>query len=218
MEWLLSDQSAGRGRFITFEGGEGAGKSTQIKRLASTLQLQGLDVVATREPGGTDGAEAIRALVVQGTADRWDPLTELFLIMAARQDHVQRLILPALQQGQWVISDRFFDSSRVYQGIAGGLGLDLIDRFHEPVLPDAMPDLTVVIDLDPEIGLARAARQGHEERFEAKGLSFHQQVRDGFLALADRDRARFLVIDGNQSADAVSAAIYDGVKARLDSN
>ena len=146
---------AGRGRFITLEGGEGAGKTTQLRRLVDYLGRAGQNVRATREPGGTQGAEEIRTLVTGGKVDRWHPMTELLLMMAARSDHIERVIRPSLARGEWVVSDRFHDSSRVYQGLAGGLGLDTVDRLHEPLLDGVLPDLTLILDLPVETGLAR---------------------------------------------------------------
>jgi dTMP kinase len=171
--------------------------------------------LTTREPGGTAGAEAIRALVVEGSADRWDALAELFLMMAARQDHIQRLILPAIHDGKWVLSDRFHDSSRVYQGIAGGLGVNLVDSFHKPMLREAMPDLTVLIDIEPSVGLARASQSGTETRFEEKGSGFHWMVRDGFRTLAEIDPERFIIVDGARSTAEVTAAILRGIAGRF---
>ena len=174
-----------RGRFITFEGGEGAGKSTQVRRLASRLAASGLEVVTTREPGGSPGAETIRDIVLKGAADRWSPVTETLLMYAARRDHIERVIRPALERGAWVVCDRFADSTRAYQGAAGGTAPELIGALERHVLEDIRPDLTLVFDLPPEAGLARAeARAGAEMRFESKGLAFHQRLRDGFLAIA----------------------------------
>lgn len=204
-----------RGRLITFEGGEGVGKSTQISRLAAGLAAAGVEVVTTREPGGTPGAEAIRALVTEGSADRWSALTETLLFLAARQDHVERLILPALAAGRFVLCDRFIDSTRVYQGLAGTLGLELIDRLHSVIFDRITPDLTLLLDLPIEVGLARRSAAGDGNRFEHKVTAFHQAVRDGFLDLAEREPGRFAVIDAAPSPEAVAAAILDQVAARL---
>ena len=204
-----------RGRLITFEGGEGAGKSTQIRCLAKALDEAGIDVVITREPGGTPGAEAIRALVTEGTADRWSPLTETLLFLAARQDHVERLIEPALAEGRWVLCDRFIDSTRVYQGLAGTLGLALVDRLHQVIFDRIAPDLTLLLDLPVEIGLARRSAAGHSNRFERKVEDFHQAVRKGFLELARGEVARFTVVDAEPSPDVVSAAIIDIIRRRF---
>jgi dTMP kinase len=168
----------------------------------------------TREPGGTPGAEAIRALVVQGTVDRWAPSTELLLLTAARDDHVRRVIQPALAAGSWVLCDRFIDSTRVYQGIAGKLGVECVDRLHELVLPDLRPDLTLLLDLDPRIGLARRGEDGAESRFESKGVDYHLQVRDGFRRLADSEPGRFAVIDAEPAAAEVAVAVWAVISER----
>ncbi|MFZ1427082.1 MAG: dTMP kinase [Geminicoccaceae bacterium] len=204
-----------RGRFITFEGGEGAGKSTQSLHLADRLRGCGLGVRLTREPGGTDGAEAIRELIVHGPVERWRPLSELCLFMAARDDHLHRAILPALTSGEWVVCDRFADSSRVYQGYAGGLGLALVDRLQEPLLGEHMPDLTLLLDLPVETGMARCAERGAMARFEAKGRDYHEQVRQGFLALADTEPDRFVILDAAAGEAEVAAAVWRAVVAKF---
>jgi len=159
-----------KGRFITFEGGEGAGKSTQLKRLVARLQADGREVVATREPGGSPGAEAIRELVLKGAADRWSPVTETLLMYAARRDHVERVIRPGLARGAWVVCDRFADSTRAYQGAAGGTAPELIAALETYILEGTRPDLTLIFDLPVEVGLERAhIRAGTEMRFESKG-------------------------------------------------
>jgi dTMP kinase len=203
------------GRFITFEGGEGAGKSTQLKRLAERLRARGLEVVATREPGGSPGAEAIRELVLNGAADRWSPVTETLLMYAARRDHIERVIRPALARGAWVVCDRFADSTRAYQGAAGGADPALIAALETQVLDAARPDLTLVFDLDPEAGLARAHARGGELRFESKGLVFHQRLREAFLAIARDEPQRCAVIDAAASIEAVDAALWEAVRTRL---
>ncbi len=205
-----------RGVFITFEGGEGAGKSTQLRRLSERLAARGREVVATREPGGSPGAEALRALLVEGAADRWSPMSETLLLYAARADHLERLIQPALARGAVVISDRFADSTRAYQGAAGGVAPGFIDALERAVLGETRPDLTLILDLPAERGLARAAgRGGAEARFESKGLGFHQRLRDGFLAVAAAEPDRCVVIDADQPLDAVSAAVAAAVDAVL---
>lgn len=204
-----------RGRFITFEGGEGAGKSTQSRRLADRLRACGLEVLLTREPGGTDGAEAIRELIVHGPAERWRPLSELCLFMAARDDHLHRAILPAVARGEWVVCDRFADSSRVYQGYAGGLGIELVDRLQEPLLGQHLPDLTLLLDLPVQTGMARCAERGDMARFEAKGRDYHERVRQGFLALAGLEPDRFVVLDAAASEAEVAAAVWDAVAAHF---
>lgn len=204
-----------RGRLITLEGGEGAGKSTQIGFLEARLDEAGINVVTTREPGGTEGAEAIRALVTEGSADRWSPLTETLLFLAARQDHVERLIEPALAEGRWVLCDRFIDSTRVYQGVAGTLGLDLIDRLHDVIFDRIRPDLTLLLDLPVEVGLGRRRGAGDVNRFDKMTAGFHERVRQGFLTLASREPDRFAVIDAVPSPDIVSGMIGGVVGRRL---
>lgn len=201
-----------QGRFITFEGGEGAGKSTQLKRLVARLEAEGRDVVATREPGGSPGAESIRDLVLRGSADRWSPITETLLMYAARRDHVERVIQPGLERGAWVVCDRFADSTRAYQGAAGGTPQELIAALEAHVLEATRPDLTLVFDLPTEIGLQRAqARAGAEMRFESKGLAFHQQLRESFLAIAAAEPLRCAVIDAHGSLEAVEARVWAAV-------
>lgn len=198
-----------RGRFITLEGGEGAGKSTQIRRLAERLAQAGIEAVTTREPGGSPGAEAIRGLLVNGPADRWSATSETLLMYAARQDHVERTIAPALARGAWVVCDRFADSTRAYQGGAGGAAPELIAALEQAVLARAQPDLTLILDLPPETGLARAgARGGGEARFEAKGLAFHHRLREAYLAIARAEPGRCKVIDASQGVDAVAEAVW----------
>jgi dTMP kinase len=205
-----------RGRFITFEGGEGAGKSTQLKRLVARLQGEGREVVATREPGGSPGAESIRELVLNGAADRWSPVTETLLMYAARRDHIERVIRPALASGAWVVCDRFADSTRAYQGAAGGADPGLIAAMETYILEDTRPDLTLIFDLPPEIGLQRAvARPGAELRFESKGAAFHERLREGFLAIAKAEPDRCVVIPADDAIEAVEAAVWASVEARL---
>ena len=203
-----------RGCFITFEGGEGAGKSTQIKRLAALFDGRGRKVVLTREPGGSAGGEAIRELVTTGTADRWSPMTEALLVNAARRDHLERLIIPALDEGAVVISDRFADSTFAYQGRAGGLEDAVIARLEELSVGPHKPDITLILDLPPEVGLERALSRGGEARFESKGLDFHHTVRDAFLAIASANPDRCVVIDATGDADAVTERIIAALKAR----
>ena len=204
-----------RGRFITFEGGEGAGKSTQLNRLAERLREGGVEVVATREPGGSPGAEAIRELVLNGAADRWSPVTETLLMYAARRDHLEHVIEPALARGAWVVCDRFADSTRAYQGAAGGTDPALIAALEAQVLGRARPDLTLVFDLAPEAGLARAHARGGELRFESKGLDFHRRLRDGFLAIARAEPDRCVLVDAAGSVQSVEQAVWAAVTERL---
>ena len=205
-----------RGRFITLEGGEGAGKSTQAARLVALLQGRGRRVVATREPGGTPGAEEIRALLVTGEPGRWDAWSEALLVYAARRDHVARVIEPALAQGDWVVCDRFLDSTVAYQGHARGLGAGAIEALHGLVLGRLRPDLTLVFDLDPATGLRRAAaRRGGEGRFEAQDLAFHQRLRAGFQAIAKAEPERCRVIDAGQPLERVTQAVEQAVLERF---
>lgn len=201
-----------RGRFISLEGGEGAGKSTQIRALVDRLSAAGIDAVATREPGGSQGAEAIRDLLVKGAADRWSAATETLLVYAARRDHIERLIRPALDRGAWVVSDRFADSTRAYQGQAGGAPAALIAALETMVLEDTRPDLTLILDLPVEVGLRRAlARDGGEARFEAKGQAFHEHLREAFLAIAAAEPERCVVIDASGDEQIVAARIWAAV-------
>jgi dTMP kinase len=204
------------GKFITFEGGEGAGKSTQLRRLVARLEVEGHGVVATREPGGSPGAEDIRALVLQGQADRWSPVTETLLMYAARRDHVERVIRPALSKGAWVVCDRFADSTRAYQGAAGGVDPNLIAALEAHILEATRPDLTLIFDLPVSEGLNRAhARAGAELRFESKGAPFHERLRDGFLAIAKAEPRRCAVIDATGTPDEVEARVWAAVRERL---
>ena len=192
-----------RGKFITFEGGEGGGKSTQAARMAGYLRGKGLEVLETREPGGTPESEALRDLLVQGDPDRWSALSELLLITAARVEHVNRLIEPALTEGKWVICDRFADSTLAYQGIAGELGLELVEQLQKLAVGATAPDVTFLLDVRAEAGLQRAETRGGAARFEKKGAAFHQTLRDGFLALANENPQRIVLIDGEDTFDNV---------------
>jgi dTMP kinase len=203
-----------RGRFITLEGGEGAGKSTQARRLATALRGAGLDIIETREPGGSPGAEEIRRLLTAGEPARWSPMAETLLHFAARADHVRRTIRPALAAGRWVCCDRFADSTMAYQGYGHGIDRDFIARLAGAVLGDLRPDLTLIFDLPVEQGLARAAaRSGHEDRYEKMDRSFHEALRRGFLDIAGQDPQRCVVIDaGGDEAmtwQQVGAALRD---------
>jgi dTMP kinase len=205
-----------RGRFITIEGGEGGGKSTQVRRLARALEAVGCAVVTTREPGGSPGAEEIRALVVQGAPERWDAITEALLMTAARREHVVRTIEPALAASRWVLCDRFADSTMAYQGFGRGLDRGALDALRRLAVGELVPDLTLILDLPVAIGLARAkSRAGNEQRFEAMDIAFHERLRQGFLAIAAAEPARCVVIDATQPVDAVHAAIVAAVAVRL---
>ena len=205
-----------RGRFISFEGGEGAGKTTQIRRLSERLAPTVGEVVLTREPGGSAGAEALRDLLVRGDTDRWSPMSETLILYAAREDHLERLIRPALARGAWVLSDRFADSTRAYQGAGGGAPADFIAALEAAVVGGARPDLTLILDLPVDDGLARAAaRGGGEERFERKGRAFHERLREGFLEIARAEPQRCVVVDAAAPPDQVSRQIWAVVRSRL---
>lgn len=204
---------ATRGRLISFEGGEGAGKSTQVARLAKALGAAGADVVTTREPGGSPSAERIRSLLLtQGHA--WQPLTEALLHAASRCEHLARTVRPALEAGRWVLTDRFLDSTRAYQGYGQGLGDEAVDVLENLVAADARPDLTLILDIDPAIGLARAGRD--PDRYESMDRSFHARVREGYRRLAEAEPQRCVLVDADRAADAVAADVRAAVRARLD--
>ena len=205
-----------RGRFVTLEGGEGAGKSTQIRRLGERLRARGLDVIETREPGGSPGAEEIRGLLLGGGVERWDDVTEALLMYAARRDHLARKVWPALARGQWVLCDRFEDSTRAYQGAGSGLDRAVIDALGQVARADFTPDLTLILDLPVSLGRARAAaRRGPNDRFEQRDDGFHERVRQGFLAVAAAEPERCAVIDASQPLDVVAEAIAGTVERRL---
>ncbi|MBY6265404.1 dTMP kinase [Azospirillum sp. 412522] len=212
--------SPARGRFITLEGGEGAGKSTQLRRLAETLRAslhtRGVGLVTTREPGGSPGAEEIRGLLVTGETGRWSATTEALLHTAARRDHLERTVWPALEAGTWVLCDRFFDSTMAYQGYGLGLGRELVETLQTAALGGFRPDLTLILDIDVETGLRRAvARHGGEDRYERMDIGFHQRLRDGFLDIARREPDRCAVVDADADPDGVQARIWDAVSSRL---
>ncbi len=206
------------GKFITFEGGEGSGKSTQAHLLQDRLEEAGINAVLTREPGGSPGAEEIRRLLVSGEAERWNPMSETLLLYAARNDHLMRTIRPALRHGYWVISDRFADSSHAYQGAAGGIDDAFLRVLDEAVIEKTVPDLTIILDIPPETGLERTrdrVSEKHEDRFESKRLDFHQKLREGFLKIAKAEPERCIVIDTLQDKDEVAEQIWQIVRQRL---
>jgi dTMP kinase len=203
------------GIFLSFEGIDGSGKSTQARILADTLRSLGHTVCHTREPGGSLGAEEIRRLVLEGEADRWSTETELLLFTAARRDHLEKTIRPALARGEVVISDRFADSSRIYQGLTRGDIRATVDRLHDLMI-GVEPDLTILIDIDAAVGLSRAtARAGKELRFEGMGLGLQQRAREGFLALAAANPNRFRTINGAQAPEQVAAAVLAAILPQL---
>ena len=201
------------GLFISVEGGEGVGKSTQVRRLAARLQASGREVVVTREPGGSPGAEAIRNLVLNGSADRWSPVTETLLMYASRRDHIERTLRPALERGAVVLCDRYADSTRAYQGAAGGADPELIQALETFILEDVRPARTLIFDLDSELGLARAlGRPDAEARFESKGLDFHRRLRAGFLAIARDEPERCRIVDASGDPDTVEARVLEALQ------
>ncbi|ABQ36168.1 dTMP kinase [Bradyrhizobium sp. BTAi1] len=208
----------GRGRFVTFEGGEGAGKSTQIKMLAARLESEGMRVVLTREPGGSPGAEIMRHLVLSGMGKLLGAEAETLLFAAARDDHVRNVILPALSQGSWVLCDRFFDSTRAYQGSLGKVAPDVLNAMQRVTIGDLKPDLTLILDVPVEVGLKRAAARrgaGAPDRFEAEDIKFHKGLRDAFHKIADDDPKRCVLIDATAGPDPVSLLVWDAVRERL---
>ncbi|HUC50071.1 MAG TPA: dTMP kinase [Xanthobacteraceae bacterium] len=208
-----------RGKFITFEGGEGTGKSTQSAMLALRLEALGHRVLLTREPGGSPGAEIIRHVLLSGAAKPLGPDVEAMLFAAARDDHVQCTILPALESGKWVICDRFVDSTRVYQGILGQVDHRLIRGLERVAVGDLMPDLTLMLDIPVEVGLARARKRrggAKPDRFEAENFEFHQKLRDAYLAIAAEEPQRCAVVDASAGREAVAREIWNVVGARLD--
>ena len=203
------------GKFITFEGGEGAGKSTQVRLLAEKLASRGVETVQTREPGGAPQAEVLRELLISGATDRWSANAETLLNYAARDDHLRAVIRPALDRGVWVLCDRFSDSTRAYQGLAGGVSMNMIDAIHEDIVAGTDPDLTLIMDIAPEVGLERAHARGDANRFENKGLGFHRTLQKSFLAIAATYPERCVVIDASGTIEEISHAIWSAVETRL---
>lgn len=219
---MLEEPEAKRARFITFEGGEGVGKSTQVKRLLQNLQNYSIEAVRTREPGGTAKAEAIRSFILQGRSESWGAGAEAVLFAAARLDHVTQLIAPNLRNGTWVISDRFHDSTRAYQGLTGGVDDKLIAGLEVLALDGNTPDLTIVLDMDPEIAFKRVAQRAIEDglaltgdRFEKEEIEWHKRLREGFLQIARDNPERCVVISAEQAEDVLEAAIWEAVSERF---
>jgi dTMP kinase len=204
-----------RGRFITLEGGEGAGKSTLLQGLRGAFESRGLQIVATREPGGTPSADEIRNLLVRGDGDRWSPLSEALLFAAARNDHLERVVRPALEKGAWVLCDRYFDSTWAYQVAGGSLPEPVFDALHQIISADR-PDLTIILDVDPQAGVARSrGSEKGEARFEAMNAAFHARVRDAFLIIARREPDRCVVINSALPKDAVLRAALEAIESRV---
>lgn len=219
---MLESPEAKRARFITFEGGEGVGKSTQVKRLLQSLEAHSISAVRTREPGGTPKAEAIRSFILQGRSESWGAGAEAVLFAAARLDHVTQLIAPHLRNGTWVISDRFHDSTRAYQGLTGGVDDKLIAGLETLALDGNTPDLTIVLDMDPDAAFKRVAQRAVEDglaltgdRFEKEEIDWHKRLREGFLSIARDNPDRCVVISAEQSEDALEAAIWETVSNRF---
>lgn len=213
-----------KGMFITFEGGEGGGKTTQINKLSQYLTSKGHSVLTTREPGGTPEGERIRDLIVRETGGRWQPMSEALLLMAARVEHIERVIKPSLAEGTIVISDRFADSTIAYQGYGHGLDLSIIENLSEAVLEGLKPDLTLILDIDPKEGVMRSNRrmqaealqvENMEDRFENMDLSFHENVRKGFLDIAKKDSERCKIVDASRDIDQISAEVIQIVSERV---
>jgi len=214
----LAKRAQGRGRFISFEGGEGAGKSTQINRLSDHLRVEKLHTIVTREPGGSPGAEIIRHLVLSGMGKLLGPDAETLLFAAARDDHVRTVIQPALSQGTWVLCDRFFDSTRAYQGRLGHVPAGLLNAMQQVTIGDLKPDLTIILDVPVEVGLKRAAtRRGSNapDRFESENVKFHQELRDAYREIAAAEPERCVLIDANTDPDTVAARVWAALRDRF---
>ncbi len=205
-----------KGKFISFEGGEGGGKTTQIKFLCETLKSIGINVTQTREPGGSEGAEEIRKLLVEGTPDRWNAVTESLLHCAARQDHIENIILPALKKGQWVVTDRFSDSTMAYQGYGHGVSKKALSNLHQFVAGNIVPDMTIILDLPVQVGLSRAEQRAvqqadkiinQKDRYERMGPEFHERIRKAFLTIAKNNRKRCVVIDSTRNIQEIQTTI-----------
>ena len=208
------------GRFITLEGGEGSGKSTQAERLSKRFEEIGQDVLVTREPGGSDRAEEIRKILLKGEAEKIGPLAETLLFFAARDDHLDKSIRPALQEGSWVVCDRFYDSTRAYQGAAGGVEAEILAALERIVVGNTKPDLTIILDLPAKVGLERAKKRrggnGQEaDRFESKDLAFHEKLRAAFLEIAQQEPERCIVIDATGTEEEISEKIWEAVAERF---
>jgi dTMP kinase len=205
-----------KGKFITLEGGEGTGKSTQIELMVQFLKKRGTPVMSTREPGGSEGAELIRHLLVNGEVHRWDSVTEVLLMNAARRDHLKSVIIPALEAGVWVVCDRFADSTLAYQGYGHGVALPYLNTIYELIAGSLTPDLTFIFDLDPRLGIERAqGRGGSEDRFERMPMEFHDRIREGFRRIAQTDLNRYILIDASLDREAISKQIQEYIEQRL---
>jgi dTMP kinase len=212
------NRPSGRGKFISFEGGEGSGKSTQIKKLAERLATAKLRAIVTREPGGSPGAEIIRHLVLSGMGKLLGPDAETLLFAAARDDHVRTVIQPALNQGTWVLCDRFFDSTRAYQGRLGQVAPAVLNAMQRVTIGDLKPDLTIILDIPVEIGMKRAAARrgkGMPDRFEAEDVRFHRDLREAYKQIATEDPKRCVLVDADADADTVAAEVWKALRDHL---
>ena len=219
---MLDSPNPAPARFVTFEGGEGVGKSTQVKRLLAKLNKSSIQAIRTREPGGTPKAEAVRSFILQGRSEAWGAGAEAVLFAAARLDHVNQLIAPTLASGKWVVSDRFHDSTRAYQGLTGGVNDKLIKGLEDLALNGHQPDLTLVLDMDPAEAFARVSKRGVEaalaqtgDRFEKEDIEWHGRLREAFLDIAKKNPGRCIVVDASQAEDDLEAEIWDVVTARF---
>ncbi len=205
-----------KGKFITLEGGEGTGKSTQAEMMIQSLSARGISAISTREPGGSEGAELIRQLLVSGDVQRWDAVTETLLMNAARRDHLVSKIIPALQAGTWVICDRFADSTLAYQGYGNGVELPYLNSIYELVAGTLTPDITFVFDICPRVGIERArGRGGKEDRYERMSMEFHDRVREGFRRIAQTDLNRYILIDASLDRDTIAQQLDEYIRQRL---
>ncbi len=219
---MEKSKTPNKARFVTFEGGEGVGKSTQIRRLLANLARVGVTAVKTREPGGTPKAEAVRSFILQGRSEAWGAGAEAVLFAAARHDHVTQMIVPNLEAGKWVLSDRFADSTRAYQGLTGGVDDRMIDALEELALEGHTPDLTILLDMDPEFAFRRVAQRAQEDgvptvpdRFEKEDLSWHRRLRDGFLTIALCNPGRCVIVSAEAGEDAVEKEVWRVVRERF---
>ena len=218
---MVAERVSGRGLFITVEGGEGAGKSTQVSRLVAALSQVGIVARATREPGGSPGAEQIRSLLVQGGTDRWDKKVEALLHFAARLDHLQRTVWPAIERGEWVVCDRFADSTLAYQGYGHGVDLEDLSQLYRIIIGPFIPDLTIILDIPADVGLARARERNSrllataDDRYERLGIEFHQRVTAGFQVIAAGAPERCIIVDATMDETSVTARLLDDLRSRL---
>lgn len=211
----MSKITSRSGKFITLEGGDGTGKSTQAKLLAEYLKQQNIDPVLTREPGGAPGADEIRELILTGDPDRWDVVGETLLFYASRRNHLRLTVWPAMEQGRWVISDRFADSTMAYQGYGNQMGVEEVQKIHDVAVGDFEPDLTFILDIDVKVGLARTQGRAHnEDRFEKMNVSMHERMRQGFLEIADKNKHRCVIINADQPIEAVQEDMRTVLKDR----